>query len=381
MLSKRQFHRSFIILKAHDSGYSLRDGREPAGYGKLEIRNRSGRIQLYIQDMRPADPKRAIYDVVLVSGSSDVEPVKLTSIQLPDNGRGEYEISFDPNDVKETGNRIGDYHALAVVERTLDRNDLLGCPLIGYSDKRVDLDWSGRVRRQLTQMYRTLQDGGLFAISGPERENSDLETNMNAQPDEIQEDSINPELLNFVPPDISYIYEGEEKEEELEFSLSEASGEAEEGEWEHDHQEPDERSDPYCSMQPEAAPYWSQAEEYYNRLFDRHKKVTPFDDVIGEVDWIRLESRHETVYPQYWSDYPAYLYGRDGWRLDHYLVGLVRSKGKVEYVVYGIPGIYSALPPMSMHGFSRWLPVKNGYGAGYWLLYIDAATGNIAYPY
>jgi hypothetical protein len=38
------------------------------------------------------------------------------------------------------------------------------------------------------------------------------------------------------------------------------------------------------------------------------------------------------------------------------------------------------VPPMSVYGFSRWLPVKNGYGAGYWLLYIDAVTGNITYP-
>ena len=85
MLSKRQFHRSFIILKAHDSGYSLRDGREPAGYGKLEIRN-TAQNTAYIQDMRPADSKRALYDVVLVSGSSDVEPVAYQHTAV-DNGR------------------------------------------------------------------------------------------------------------------------------------------------------------------------------------------------------------------------------------------------------------------------------------------------------
>ena len=37
MLRNRQFHRSFIILKPQDSGYSLHDGKEPAGYVKLEI--------------------------------------------------------------------------------------------------------------------------------------------------------------------------------------------------------------------------------------------------------------------------------------------------------------------------------------------------------
>jgi len=52
----------------------------------------------------------------------------------------------------------------------------------------------------------------------------------------------------------------------------------------------------------------------------------------------------------------------------------------VKYVIYGLPGMYSAVPPMSIYGLSKWLPKKNGQGMGYWLLYIDAETGEIAYP-
>jgi hypothetical protein len=36
---------------------------------------------------------------------------------------------------------------------------------------------------------------------------------------------------------------------------------------------------------------------------------------------------------------------------------------------------------MFMHGFSRWVAANSGYGMGYWLLFIDAYTGGIAYPY
>jgi hypothetical protein len=71
-------------------------------------------------------------------------------------------------------------------------------------------------------------------------------------------------------------------------------------------------------------------------------------------------------------DYPYY---------DHYIVGLMRENGEVRYVVYGIPGGYGAISSMFMQGFSKWLPARYGYGMGYWLMYIDACTGEIAYPY
>ena len=67
MLGSYKFHRSFIILKPEDMGFEIQEGREPAGYVKLELRNNFGKMLIYIQDMRPADPQQAIYDVVLVS--------------------------------------------------------------------------------------------------------------------------------------------------------------------------------------------------------------------------------------------------------------------------------------------------------------------------
>ncbi|HHY81782.1 MAG TPA: hypothetical protein GX505_03760 [Clostridiales bacterium] len=416
-MSYRQFHRSFIILKVKDSGYELHEGKEPAGYCKLEIKNNHGKMQLYIQDMKPAVPQQAIYDVVLLSSKDGIKPVKLTSIQVPDSGRGEYEITFDPDNVQETGNSIGQYHALAVVDRRLDGSGLIRYPLVGYSDKRVELDWTNKATSQLRQMYQasrglsftrspgilsysdqTGQDAavpGKTALSSaaepgvPEErkeaainqfEAFDYNKQTNAEDSNYntisEEESINPELLNFVPPDISYIYKNTGQQpadeilhkEEIKYAEEHKQGETAE----HDHEES------FYSMQLGSTPYWSKVEAYYNQLFDNHKKVCPFDDAVGEVDWIRVENRNEPVYPQY-SIYDPYRTEYAG--LDHYLVGLVRNKGRVQYVVYGIPGVYSAVPPMSMHGFSRWLPVKNGYGAGYWLLYIDAITGNIAYPY
>ena len=409
MLRNRQFHRSFIILKPQDSGYSLHDGKEPAGYVKLEIRNNYGKMHLYIQDMKPA-MSQAIYDIVLISNRQEVEPVKLTSIQVPTSGRGEYEITFDPESVAETKNKIGDYHAFAVVERQLDNSGVLRYPLVGYSDKKVKMDWSKEVTNLLMRMYRLSRGNGLRELS-QEREGDDIseedteadtivekhEADQENESIEEQQEQINPEILNFVPPDISYIYQDSTSSPK---SLSQEPSSFEGGPIIHEDESPDLEGEPltidseqttlgagytasqdFYSMPLGNTPYWNRVEEYYNKLFESHKKVTPFDDAIGEVDWIRVENRNYPVYPYYGAYDPYYHYRQYGGGLDHYLVGLMRNQGKVQYVIYGIPGIYSAAPPMSMHGFSRWLPVKNGYGAGYWLLYIDGITGTIAYPY
>ncbi len=126
---------------------------------------------------------------------------------------------------------------------------------------------------------------------------------------------------------------------------------------------------------PEGRSYWDQTKDYFSQLFQNNARVWPFDD-IPETEWVRVEYPNPSPY----SCYGMTNYGSSG-AADHYLVGLARHRGKVRYVIYGVPGIYSMVPPMPMEGFSRWLPEKNGYGAGYWLLYIDAISGNVAYPY
>jgi hypothetical protein len=454
LLGNSSYHRSFIILNAQDSGYNLNDRKEPAGYGKLEIKKNQGSLHLYVQELKPADPQQGIYDVVLISNKDEVSPAKITSIQVPDNGRGEYEITFDPDNVQDTGASIDQFHGLAVVYRPLQKEKNLQYPLVGYSDKRVTLDWSNAVTEKLDNMYHRKapakqpkirpeekkHSNGLMAVTEQTLERKetkkdetlsaeDTEDSMQAiemksevndedtvgimkvetdAPDEAEilakegneedeilvpedddvfykklegtynedensvpasaqafgEDEINPEVLAFEPPDISYIYR-DPASVQTEGTLTDRSNTAESSD-----------NVPY-SMKFGDSTYWDKVKDYFNRLFDNHKKVTPFDDSAGEVDWIRVENRNEPLYPYYRVN----EMNRNSSYLDHYLVGLVRNQGKVQYVVYGIPGIYSNVPPMSMHGFSRWLPVKNGYGAGYWLLYIDAISGNIAYPY
>lgn len=486
LLGGNYYHRSFIILKSNDSGYGLHDGKEPAGYCKIEIKRNQGKIQLYIQDMKPIEAQQGIYDVVLVSESMEIAPLKLTSIEIEDSGRGEYEIIFDPTNMHDSGLSVDMFHALAVVYRPLIGSGTLQYPLIGYSNKRVELDWKGTVTNKLNQIYHpksqnepimtqlveTDETEDAEAISIPEQEFAPIQQNTEESPvssiesNELQKAQVDDDIQTTVEgsvlneqQDMDAVENVEAAKDEESFyrglegsynankdyNVDETSNLAPEEELinpgglinsdylanpdglidtnslmdntdeglanidtlSYDDgltgnvgfdeipftgpeyaqakmpdmeysQYPGSENNPY-SMNLGNNTYWDKVKDYFIRLFENHKKVCPFDEVVGEVDWIRVEHRNEPLYAHYYR--PSDAYNNGSAYLDHYLVGLVRIQGMVQYVVYGIPGIYSAVPPMSMHGFSRWLPVKNGYGSGYWLLYIDAMTGDIAYPY
>lgn len=134
--------------------------------------------------------------------------------------------------------------------------------------------------------------------------------------------------------------------------------------------------------------YWENVKDYFIRLFKTHRLIRPFDEDMGDAEWIRVQQQSPAGYPGYYVD-PYYIQDYQPYHhmylggpyFDHYIVGLIRNQGKVKYVVYGIPSMYSMMPPINMTGFSRWVPIRNGYGMGYWLIYIDASTGCVVYPY
>lgn len=522
MLGNSYYHRSFIILKPHDSGFGLKGGREPAGYCKLEIKRNQGKMHIYIQDLIPAEKQNGIYDVMFISTNRDIAPFKLTSIQAGENGRADCPIVFDPKNFDGTGNSLDQYHGLAIVFRPLSGRKEFKVPLIGYSSKRVELKWKGSMTNRLAALAQRYMadesesdaesdDNAIYATEERNTSEYTYDYNGEMETDNLSQDSV-PEPGDPAETEDALYYDsnlyaketaGMESSSEFvddvglstndnsEFMqndkgvdksgdyMEDIFGEAKdidtthtgsfasidgEGTYEDNpimtddedrltagicrveapeevktdeneagavdsaiedgiypqggvhateglYNEPGKESidteklvhfdvnpenigdypgleENTGSMVQEHAPplrtdtYWEKVKDYYTRLFADHIKVCPFDDAAaGEVDWIWVEHAGDGPYPYYNYSNQSYSYQPSYGSLDHYLVGLARERGQVRYVIYGIPGIYGGMPPMSMHGFSRWLPVKNGYGTGYWLLYIDCNTGDIAYPY
>ncbi len=61
-----------------------------------------------------------------------------------------------------------------------------------------------------------------------------------------------------------------------------------------------------------------------------------------------------------------------------YVVGLIYDGDTIKYICYGVPGMYSKMPPENLQAYSQWLPVdlSDPEGEGYWVMYQDAVSGD-----
>lgn len=128
--------------------------------------------------------------------------------------------------------------------------------------------------------------------------------------------------------------------------------------------------------------YWDVMRDYFVKLSNENPRVYPF----GYNDyrkWVKVEhipdgySKYcnQRAYMDFHSSDPL---NRDPESLSHYLVGFIDKDEKTSCVIYGFPGYsYEQPPAYAIHGLSVWEPIKNGYGKGYWLIYIDAQTGDL----
>ena len=57
----------------------------------------------------------------------------------------------------------------------------------------------------------------------------------------------------------------------------------------------------------------------------------------------------------------------------YYIVGVI---GK-DYICYGVPSVYSEVPPEPLCGYARWLPFDAGnpHAEGFWMMYQDGVSG------
>jgi hypothetical protein len=485
-LAKGYYHRSFVILQPRDTRFNIKTAKPAAGYCKIEVRNDKCKMYFHVQDLKPQGAQQEGYDVFLVSAQEGISPQKIASIYVDQRGRGECTVEIDVNDVAGSGCSLDQFHGLAVVHN--DRDDI-SYPLVGYANKRIELDWGGRIKRDIGRFYnkavkpmvesrkersqarlveeekgegvqrkvsfsmenkkqKTIQD--IIAALGPllqskiqegetddsklqaeqaqEREDLDVvkgsdgdreepedgtmlvqeekrdEEAMEVQADEgdsaseVPQDVLEAEGNGVVQAgadgemavpleDVSQVGKGDEEhkaQEAVVEGMFPERGQVQKqaDEVEHKPVEGENEIQRYRPDLPGKQTYWEKTKEYYTKLFEIHRRVYPFMVEMGEVQWVEVPYvddygqyayiKVQHIGSGYYDYYPYY---------DHYIVGLVKENGEVRYVAYGIPGPYGTMPSMFMQGFSRWVPSRYGYGIGYWLLYVDAYTGEIAYPY
>ncbi|MDD3612824.1 MAG: hypothetical protein PHT05_03480 [Clostridia bacterium] len=433
-MASLNFHRSFVMLKTLDKGYGYTSGKDASGYIKLEIRKSFARLYLYLQDLRVIDKKIEAYDLFLVSNQPACEPLRLAPITPDKEGKFELTMNFNSYNIRDSGYGFEEFKGLAIVHRVKDDPGYIGIPLVGQIDKHIGFDWRGDIRGRFARLYgasisapvdynsfdETEKDDGLVDLitdlwDQVEREKASQEQYPQDQAIQADSSSENQAIgqadQEKVLPDIAGIgqeeapvdlgnelgMEGESSDPYYTGFLDPASLES--SPYEQKASDPAGKEYSTLGLDPEGKDqdpfkgqyqaqqdpykekatglsYWDRVKDYFNDLFNKHRKICPFDNA-GDEDWIRID--HIDNWAMHFRG-PRYYYRPSVASIDHYLVGLRRQEGRVRYLMYAIPGLYSPIPPMSIHGLSKWLPLKGGYGRGYWILFIDAKTGEIAYP-
>lgn len=106
----------------------------------------------------------------------------------------------------------------------------------------------------------------------------------------------------------------------------------------------------------ESKNFYDDIQEQLNVLFDKYPEETFLNEVIPNSKWVKVD------------------YEGNG---NYIVIGLIYENNQIQYVCYGSPGEYSAIPPREFNGLSQWLPldVDKPDELGYWIIYQDAETG------
>lgn len=104
--------------------------------------------------------------------------------------------------------------------------------------------------------------------------------------------------------------------------------------------------------------FYSLIQPQLDELFSRFPHFRELEDLVQNTEWIKVS------------------YSDDG--SQHYILGKLFDGGVVTHLCYGIPApSRSTAPPNSLTDYCQWLPldVKSPDGAGYWVMYQNAETG------
>ena len=107
-------------------------------------------------------------------------------------------------------------------------------------------------------------------------------------------------------------------------------------------------------------PHYLTVKKELEKLFDTYPTASELQAVIKGGKFVKIN------------------YSND----KHYVVGVVKEKGKEKYVCYGVPATYSKTPPVQLAGYCSFIPLSvfDLEGKGYWVMFQDAVTGKCVTP-
>ncbi|MBE0067613.1 hypothetical protein [Thermoanaerobacterium thermosaccharolyticum] len=360
-LRKDIYKRMYIMLEPDERGASLLKDKEITGYLKIETISGRGRITASLQNLDPSYS----YTVKFLKIGENPKLIEFGAVRVDDKGRGGAEWSFDTDDVLGSGVKLDDL-AVAFVEAD-NGNKLI--PLSSVIDK-TRFNWKATYKKLMKnsenneknkeQIYYDEEKGN----DKTKKDENNIDALSESYTEKTQEDEVEIQVEseeNDVGNQPVNSFEAED--------ASNTNSESEEKVIDEPTQDV-KKSDGYeVNGNEENSGYVKYLKEYVNNIVNYLDEVHPFENNLDGYRWWKINTGY-----------------RNGF-YDHYLIGFVNDEnGKLKYIVYGMPGLFtlSDQPFGGMTGFVYWCPLKenmrNAGDMGYWLMHIDAATGQIAIP-
>ena len=111
-------------------------------------------------------------------------------------------------------------------------------------------------------------------------------------------------------------------------------------------------------MPQEAGNFYSLIQPQLDELFSKFPHYKEFETLVQNTEWIKVNYSNDSA--------------------NHYILGKLFDGEYVTHLCYGIPAqSHSISPPNSLIDYCQWIPLDlaNPNGAGYWVMYQNAETG------
>lgn len=397
------FLRKFIIL-------TKKSEQNAKGHAKLEVRGTRGKVLLNVEGLKVNLDQKDVYKTYLVSNEkSGFKKVDIGTIKTTKDGRGILDSEFNPTSVGGTNIGISDFNIILIKLET-NSEGKVEVPLGGYihTDDKTVQKAINTLQSQITKEVKEITQQTIEPKE--EKVNQDKQiseqTSQNVEVkherpmlkkenesefiQELQDYLIDKKIINSEDleeeQEVETIKETQALEKEVEDKVEESiESESQDSKSESIYEE-----DMFTSYSDHIAKYTLNILKFFD-------KVSPLKKELEGYTWWEIEydkkNIHRGFLPYYnylinmyypYTCITKYSTCQNQIRKNgHYIFGTIEQDTKVRYYIYGVPGEFTKeeQPYGGKTGFVTWFEKKDQEDKqGYWIIYIDALTGNIVRP-
>ena len=347
----QQYMRIFMPLVNESTGYEYK-GKAPSGRCLLESRSGTGKIMLWVQDLKP----EVLYRVHLIfKNENNYAGLPLCSLSPSLYGKAELRHSFDAADIE--GFNLSLEQCLAVAIIATGGNGI-SAPLCGY--KQDIQSWRNgfiRLEKAKEAPKESIKETP-EAIEAPADVPSEISEEV-----PLEEISLKETSFKEAPEDILKEVGKKDDEEILENALE-------------DSEETLEDAADEAIITFNICPESTLSEAFKNEvetILKSHTHMQPFEKQNRDVDWVRISLNEDLSLPDGIRDLLNEPFVESAYRqYNHLILGKALDEGLKRYYI-GIPALYD--PKDKIIGFRQFKcsedtePMPGDYG--YWLIFMS----------